>query len=82
MASEVPRQPAFQVFTIVKREGQDDFWVNIGAAFPHADGSGFNVVLQALPLDGRLILRTPKSQDENSPRESGRRDNRDRRRDK
>jgi hypothetical protein len=36
--------------TVVKREGQDDFWLAIGAAFPHQSGDGFNVILQALPL--------------------------------
>ena len=46
----------------VKREGQDDFWLNIGAAFMHQDGDGFNVVLQALPLNGKIVLRPPKAQ--------------------
>jgi hypothetical protein len=53
-------QPAFTAFTVVKREGQDDFWIAIGAAFQHQDGDGYNVVLQALPIDGRVVLRLPK----------------------
>ena len=58
-------QPAYRAFTIVKREGQDDFWLPIGAAFPHQSGDGFNVILQALPLpdsDGtcKIVLRPPK----------------------
>jgi hypothetical protein len=44
------QQPAYRAFTVVKREGQDDFWLAIGAAFPHQSGDGFNVVLQALPI--------------------------------
>ena len=38
---------------------QDDFWLNIGVAFPHEKGDGFNVVLQALPLhgNGKLVMR-------------------------
>ena len=43
------QQPTYQAYTVVKREGQDDFWLNIGAAFMHQDGEGFNIVLQALP---------------------------------
>jgi hypothetical protein len=59
------QQPAYRAFTIVKREGQDDFWLPIGAAFPHQSGDGFNVILQALPLpdgDGtcKIVLRPPK----------------------
>jgi hypothetical protein len=54
------QQPAFRAYSVVKREGQDDFWLPIGAAFEHADGGGFNVILQALPIEGKLVLRVPK----------------------
>lgn len=60
------QQPAFRAFTVVKREGADDFWLPIGAAFPHQDGDGFNLVLQALPIDGRVVLRTPKEESSDS----------------
>jgi hypothetical protein len=58
------QQPTYQAYTVIKREGQDDFWLNIGAAFMHQDGDGFNVVLQALPLNGKIVLRPPKAQSE------------------
>jgi hypothetical protein len=63
------QQPAYRAFTVVKREGQDDFWLAIGAAFPHQSGDGFNVVLQALPIpngDGqcKIVLRAPKEGDD------------------
>jgi len=54
------QQMTHRVYTVIKREGQDDFWLGIGAAFAHADGKGFNVVLQALPLDGKVVLREPQ----------------------
>ena len=54
------QQPSYQAYTVVKREGQDDFWLNIGAAFMHQDGDGFNIVLQALPINGKIVLRLPK----------------------
>jgi hypothetical protein len=58
-------QPALRAFTVIKREGQDDFWLPIGAAFQHQSGDGFNVILQALPIpngDGqcKIVLRPPK----------------------
>jgi hypothetical protein len=70
-----------------KREGQDDFWLNIGAAFMHQDGDGYNIMLQALPINGKIVLRLPKAQTEEPAqppaRENPRRDNnRDRRKDK
>ena len=58
------QQPSYRAYTVIKREGQDDFWLAIGAAFMHQDGDGFNVVLQALPIDGRVVLRLPKGEDD------------------
>jgi hypothetical protein len=47
----------YRVYTIVERPKQDDYWLNIGAAFPHEDGKGFNVVLQAHPIGEKIVLR-------------------------
>ena len=70
------QQPSYRAYTVIKRgEGQDDFWLAIGAAFPHQSGDGFNVVLQALPIpngDGqcKIVLRPPKGDDaEQQPQE-------------
>lgn len=57
MPSETQR-PDFQAFAIRKRsDGQKDFWTEIGVGFLHKDGAGLNIVLQATPLDGRIVLR-------------------------
>ena len=52
----------YRVYSIVPRQKQDDYWLNIGVAFPHDDGQGFNVMLQALPLstghgECKIVLR-------------------------
>ena len=52
-----PKQPTHRVYSVIRREGQDDFWLNLGLAFPHKDGKGFNLMLQALPIDGKLVCR-------------------------
>jgi hypothetical protein len=62
------KQPSFRAFTVIKRDKEDDFWLDIGAAFPHEDGKGYNIVLQALPIDGRVVLRVPKDEDQDSDR--------------
>jgi hypothetical protein len=50
--------PAFNAFVIVDRgKRQDPFWLKVGAAFSHKDGKGLNLVLQALPPTGQLVLR-------------------------
>ena len=54
-ATTVGSTPSHKVFT-VEGEGDDAFWTRIGSAWP-TKGDGFNVVLSALPLNGRLVLR-------------------------
>ena len=52
MADKEPRQPTHRAYSVIRREGQDDYWLNIGLVFPHKDNGGFNIMLQAFPLDG------------------------------
>ena len=52
-----PRQPTHRAYSVIRREGQDDFWLNLGLVFDHKDGKGFNIMLQALPLDGKIVCR-------------------------
>ena len=35
-----------------------------GVAFPHKDGEGFNLLPQAMPFDGKIVLRTYKEEDD------------------
>jgi hypothetical protein len=64
------QQPNYTAYTVIKREGQDDFWIAIGGAWMHQDGDGYNVILQALPIDGKIVLRPPKA-DTKSPEVQG-----------
>ena len=61
---ENSRQPTHRAYSVIRREGQDDFWLNIGLVFPHKDGSGFNIMLQAFPLDGKIVCREITAEDE------------------
>jgi hypothetical protein len=54
---EQSKQPTHRAYSVIRREGQDDFWLNIGLVFPHKDDSGFNIMLQAFPLDGKIVCR-------------------------
>jgi hypothetical protein len=31
-------------------------WTRIGVAFPHKDGTGFNIEVHSFPLNGRIVL--------------------------
>ena len=57
MADKEPRQPTHRAYSVIRREGQDDYWLNIGLVFPHKDNGGFNIMLQAFPLDGKIVCR-------------------------
>lgn len=61
---EQPRQPTHRAYSVIRREGQDDFWLNLGLVFPHKDGAGFNIMLQAFPLDGKIVCREITAEDE------------------
>jgi len=66
MADKEPRQPTHRAYSVIRREGQDDFWLNIGLVFPHKDGGGFNIMLQAFPLDGKIVCREISEDDKAS----------------
>lgn len=34
-----------------------------GAVFPHKEGPGFSIELKAFPVDGRLVVLPPDSED-------------------
>ncbi|AFY71965.1 hypothetical protein Pse7367_3739 (plasmid) [Thalassoporum mexicanum PCC 7367] len=61
---ETKNKPDFIVYQVLDRDGKkDDIWNDIGAAWQHKDGNGFNIILNSLPLDGRLTMRKPKSKE-------------------
>ena len=57
------------VFTVEEYESNGKTakkWTKIGAAFPHKEGIGFSIELRAFPIDGRLVVLPPDTDDSNS----------------
>lgn len=53
------------VFTVIEAPGKEDFWLKIGRAFPHKNGDGgYNVVLNALPINNKLVVKPRRKRDE------------------
>ena len=56
-------KPAFVAYQVEDGgQGEDrskGYWTEVGAAWPHKDGKGYNIVLRAHPVDGRVVLREP-----------------------
>lgn len=50
----------------VKRRGTSKrtHWQRIGSAYPHETGAGLNIVLDVMPLDGRIVLLEPNDADD------------------
>jgi hypothetical protein len=67
-----PQQPTHRAYSVIKREGQDDYWLNLGLAFPHKDGKGFNIILQAIPFDAKIVIREITGDDKDKDAEDER----------
>jgi len=68
MTNTKKSRPTHTVY-VVEGEGDSAFWTKIGAAWAHEDGEGYNISLTALPLNGRLVVRTAKA---DAKKEAGR----------
>lgn len=63
---QTKNRPTHEAY-VVDGEGKSATWIKIGAAWPHEDSTGFTVKLSALPVGGRLVLRTSKPKDAAQP---------------
>jgi hypothetical protein len=60
--SKTSTLPSHRIYAVVK-EGKQSYWRPIGAAWAHADGDGFFLKLDYLPLnDPQIVLRKPKAE--------------------
>ena len=58
MSNKIPSHHAFIVRNFRDDNGEEkSHRTQIGSAWTHKDGKGFDVLLQALPVDGRIVLR-------------------------
>ena len=54
--SKTPSHVAYHIRD--SKNSSKAFWTRIGSAWQHADGKGFNIQIDTVPLDGRIGLRT------------------------
>jgi hypothetical protein len=58
-------RPTYRVYNVAKGEDEKSLWTEIGAAWPHKDGKGFNLKLTATPVEGAaIVLRVAKAKEE------------------
>lgn len=53
--------PVLIAYAVKDRPGAKSTWRRIGVAFPHDNGAGLTVILNALPIDRRIVLVEPKA---------------------
>ena len=53
----VKAKPYHLAYVVEDIKEDESFWTCIGASFPHKDRKGLNILLRALPVDGRIVLR-------------------------
>jgi len=55
-------KPPYIAYAVIDRgENQKSKWREIGVAFSHKDGKGFDILCDVQPLNGRITLRVPES---------------------
>jgi hypothetical protein len=52
-------RPSHKAYAVTKN-GDQNYWTEIGAVWSHSDGDGFTLKLDLLPLTGaEIVLRKP-----------------------
>jgi hypothetical protein len=55
-------KPPYLAYAVIDRgDDKKSKWREIGVAFPHKDGKGFDILYDVQPLNGRITLRVPES---------------------
>lgn len=54
------KAPALIAYSVDEVNQDERYWTRIGAAWPHGKGKGFTIQLNAVPLDGKVVLMEPK----------------------
>ena len=66
-STETPER--FDAFTVREYQASGEQrreWTRIGVAFPHKDGKGYSLILQALPVDGKVELRMHEAKEKDA----------------
>ena len=65
------KQPDYVAYSVVEGNGQTR-WRGVGVAFKGRDKDSLTVLLDAVPLSGKVVLMPPKERDsEQTSREPG-----------
>nr|WP_281721268.1 hypothetical protein [Nitrosomonas nitrosa] len=63
MSEEEKRGPDYTAFNVREYAKDKSAWDRIGVAFRHRDGKGTDIILNTVPLDGRITLREAQKEE-------------------
>ncbi|MCB1807750.1 MAG: hypothetical protein KDJ99_22120 [Candidatus Competibacteraceae bacterium] len=64
MSTDSKKAPDYIAYTIKALGEKRSKWVEVGVAFTNkSERGGFTLYLDALPVDGKLVVMPPKSRD-------------------
>ena len=62
--AEPTRFDAFNVREYEVNGDKKSDWTKVGVAWPHQDGKGYRLVLNAVPVNGVVVLRLPEPKED------------------
>ena len=62
--SKTPTHIAYTTRPVGDGERPKTFWTRIGSVWSHQDGEGFTIRLDALPVNGEIVIRAKKVDEE------------------
>ena len=68
MSDTNQNRPSHRLFT-VNGDGDNARWTDIGVAWATRDGKGFTLNLNALPINGCVVMRVNDTKDEKKGRD-------------
>lgn len=57
MTDTTKNRPSHRLFNVTG-DGDNARWTDIGVAFATKDGNGYTLILNAIPVNGRVVMRT------------------------
>jgi hypothetical protein len=58
-------RPSHRIYSVSKNENEKSQWVELGAAWPHKDGKGYQLKFKACPIgDCVFVLRAATAKSE------------------
>jgi hypothetical protein len=59
MSKSSKQEPAYRIYAVERRTTNRASWTDIGTAYTHRDGKGFDLQLQSMPLSAAELVVRP-----------------------